>query len=109
MDIVLNEWPWFLVNFGLFITPCFPEFEATTIVVSTMSLWVRLPYIPLPLWHPKVVEEIGNTLRKFKEMDSERIEKGLFPFFRLCVDIDLNKALPRHIQMKHEDFNSTRV
>jgi len=82
---------------GLFITPWFPEFDATNMMVSTMPFWVRLPNLPLPLWHPRVIEEIGNTLGKFKKIDNEWIEKGIFTFAKICVDIDLSKLLPIHI------------
>lgn len=104
MDTVLNYGPWLLGNAGLFITPGFPEFDATTMVVSTMPIWVRLPNLPLPCWDPKFIEDIGNKLRKFKKMDNERIENGIFTFARICVEMDLSKGLPGYIKMKHKDL-----
>ena len=48
MDIVLNEWRWLFGNVGLFIFPWSPKFDATTMVVYTMSVWVGLQNLHLP-------------------------------------------------------------
>lgn len=32
-------------------------------------------------------------------MDHERIDKGLLTFTQICVEIDLNKGLPKQIQI----------
>lgn len=54
------------------ILPWFPEFDATNMVVSTMPVWVRLPNLPLPFCHIKVLEDIRDTLGKFERMDLDR-------------------------------------
>jgi len=48
MDIVLNEWQWFLGNVGPFISPWLPKFDATTMAVYTMLVWVGLQNLHLP-------------------------------------------------------------
>lgn len=67
LDFVVNEGPWFWGKAEIFISPRFSEFDATTMVVSTMRVWVRLLNIPLPFWHHKFLEEIWNNLGKFKK------------------------------------------
>jgi len=83
------------------IIPWFPEFDATNMVVTTFSVWVRLPNLPFPFWYHHVLDGIGNNSSKFKKRDMERIEKGIFTFPRICVEIDLNKGLLDHIILKH--------
>lgn len=46
-DYALHEGPWFWGNAGLFMTPWFPGFDPSTMVVSKMSVWVRLHNLPL--------------------------------------------------------------
>lgn len=46
-DNIINQGPWFWGNAGLFITPWFLEFDANTMIVSTMPVWVRLHNLPL--------------------------------------------------------------
>lgn len=40
-------------------------------------------------------------------MDQEIIEKGIFTFVRICVEIDFSKGLPNHIHLVHKDFKWT--
>jgi len=101
---VLVQGPWFWGRAGLFITPWFPEFDADTMVVTKMPVWVRLPNLPLPFWHHEVLEDIGNRLGKYIISDEERREQGLFTYARICVEIDLSKGLPDKIQLQHESF-----
>jgi len=101
---VLLQGPWFWGRAGLFITPWFPEFDANTMVVTKMPVWVRLPNLPLPYWHHLVLEDIGNLLGSFIKSDKERQDKGLFTYARICVEIDLSKGLPDRIHLKHESF-----
>jgi len=101
---ILMQGPWFWGRAGLFITPWFPEFDADTMVVTKMPVWVRLPNLPLPFWHPEVLEDIGNRLGKYIISDEERREQGLFTYARICVEIDLSKGLPDKIQLQHESY-----
>jgi len=101
---ILMQGPWFWGRAGLFITPWFPEFDADTMVVTKMPVWVRLPNLPLPFWHHEVLEDIGNRLGKFIISDEERREQGLFTYARICVEIDLSKGLPDKIQLQHESY-----
>jgi len=99
---VFLQGPWFWGRAGLFITPWFPEFDANTMVVTKMPVWVRLPNLPLPYWHHEVLEDIGNLLGSFIKSDKERQDKGLFTYARICVEIDLSKGLPDRMHLKHE-------
>jgi len=101
---VIMQGPWFWGRAGLFITPWFPEFDANTMVVTKMPVWVRLPNLPLPYWHHLVLEDIGNLLGRFIKSDKERQDKGLFTYARICVEIDLSKGLPDRMHLKHESY-----
>jgi len=99
---VFLQGPWFWGRAGLFITPWFPEFDANTMTVTKMPVWVRLPNLPLPYWHHQVLEDIGNLLGSYIKSDKERQDKGLFTYARICVEIDLSKGLPDRMHLKHE-------
>lgn len=75
----IEQGPWFWVRAGLFITPWFLDFDANSMVVTKMSVWVRLPNLPLPFWHHLVLEDIGNLLGKHIKNDTERHEQGILP------------------------------
>lgn len=63
-DYVLNEGSWFWGNASLFMTPWFQGFNANTMLVSKMSVWVRLHNLPLHFWHHKVLEGIWELFWK---------------------------------------------
>jgi len=46
-DKILQEGLWFWGSTGLFTTPWFPNFDANTMVVSKMPVWVRMHNLPL--------------------------------------------------------------
>lgn len=96
-EVVLNQGPWFWGSAGLFITPWFPDFDANTMVVSRMPVWVRMHNLPLHFWHSKALIAIGNTLGRMLKIDGERHLKGIFTFARICVKVDLSRGLPESI------------
>lgn len=70
---------------------------------------VRPPNLPLPFQHHKTLEDIGNKLGKFKKMDLERTDKGIFTFAKICVEVDLSKWLPDHTILKHNNFQWSQI
>lgn len=91
VQFALNEGPWFWGSADRFITPWFPRFDANTMVVSKMPLWIRLHNLPLPFWHHQVLEGIENTLGKFVKIDLDKPSKGNFTFVRIC-EVDHSKG-----------------
>lgn len=59
-----------------------------------MPVWVRMYNFLLTNKHHPVLEGIGNTLCKFIKIDLKRVDKGIFTFARICVEMDLSKKLP---------------
>jgi len=106
---VITQGPWFWGRAGLFITPWFPEFDANSMVVTKMPVWVRLPNLPLPFWHHMVLEDIGNLLGTFIKRDPDRNDQGLFTYARICVEIDLSKGLPDRMHLQYEKFKWLQI
>lgn len=105
---VINDRPWFWGRAGLFVTPWFPGFDANSMMVYKMPVWVRLHNLPLHFWHHLVLESIKTSLGRFLKLDRERMEKGIFTFARICVEMDLSKGLPKCIHLTHKDFKWTQ-
>eukprot|EP00253_Pinus_taeda_P003030 PITA_03030 len=103
-EYALHEGPWFWGNVGLFMTPWFPGFDANAMVVSKMSVWVRLHNLPLHFWIPKVFEAMGNAIGKYLKQDMERITRDIHTFARICVEVDLSQGLPDSIILIHNNI-----
>lgn len=100
---VLHEGPWFWGDAGLFMTPWFPGFDPSSMVVFKMPAWVRLHNLPLHFWLPKVFEAMGNAIGKYIKQDVERIARCIHTFARICVEVDLNQGLPYSIILLHNN------
>lgn len=85
------------------MTPWFPGFDPSSMVVSKMSIWVRLHNLPLHLWLPKVFEAMGNAIGKYIKQDLERIARCIHTFARICVEVDLSQGLPDSILLLHNN------
>ena len=72
-------------------------------VVSKIPVWVKLYNLPLHFWHIRVLEGIGNTLRKFLKVDNECLCKDIYTFSRICMEVDLSQGLPGHILLLHNE------
>lgn len=83
--------------------PWFPGFDATTMVVLKMLVWVRLHNLPLHFWLPRALEAMGNALGKFLKINKERVSRGIHTFARICVEIDLSQGLPDSIILIHNN------
>lgn len=64
VDWILRDY-WEIRGSPLFLKRWSPLFDDQTVVVDFEPVWVRLPHLPLNLWHPKVLEAIGNCLGVF--------------------------------------------
>lgn len=104
-DIILMAGPWFWGSTGLFITSWFPEFDARSMQITRMSVWVRLYNLLLHFWNEGVLEGIGNSLGRYIKIDIQRLDERIFTFARICVELDLSKGLPESIYLVNNNNN----
>ena len=107
-DAIISTGPWFWGSTGLFITPWFPNFDANTMEVTNMPVWVRLYNLPLHFWNENVLGCIGNTLGRYIKTDTQRLEERIFTFARICVEVDLSKGLPESIMLNNKQQRWTQ-
>ena len=68
-----------------FIISWLAYFDATSMMVTKMIVWVRLPNLPLPFW--PTLEDIGNSLGKFIKEGCEKNQLGLFTY--ACIRLEI--------------------
>lgn len=107
-DSIINQGPWFWGNVGLIITPQFAKFDANTMKILIIPVWVRFHNLPLHLWHHIVLSAIGNSLGKFLKIDEDRVTRGILSFARICVEADLSQGLPDHITLNYNNTLRTQ-
>lgn len=72
-----------------------PSFES----FCKMSIWVRLPNLPLHLWVDQLLEEVGEALGYFLMVDVESSDILHSTYACILVDIDASKGLPIEIKL----------
>ena len=100
---------WFWGSTGLFLTPWFRDFDPSTAVITKTPIWVRLPNLPVHLWHVSVFLAIAETLGRYLFVDSSQNENGLYTYGRFCAEIDISRGLPDQINLKYGDFHWTQT
>ncbi|GLJ14860.1 hypothetical protein SUGI_0241750 [Cryptomeria japonica] len=89
--------PLFLDNLPLKVKPWHPDFNPFSETFNKISVWIRLPYLPLHLWANSLFEEVGNSLRDFQMMDDDSYNFLHSTFSRILVELDVSKGLPTKI------------
>lgn len=65
-----------------------------------MSIWVKLPRLPLDCWNSNALENIASKIRKPNSTDKLTSTRGRLFYARVLVEVDASKDLVRTISMK---------
>ena len=82
---------------GLQLNNWNPHFNVENDIPSTIHVWVKLPFLPLHCWNYKTLQAIGNTLGKY--IDPVEPKDGIQNYAQICVEVDLEKGLPKAITL----------
>ena len=78
------------------------DFDLTQDVPSAVSVWVRLPHLPLHCWNQESLVAIGNTLGKFIDVAKRRDQ---YSCALIYVEVDIEVGLPKAIKIIVVDWS----
>jgi hypothetical protein len=81
---------------GLFLAPWTLDFNPGD-EITAAPVWVRLPHLPIHLCGISSLEDIGKKLGHF--LDSVAPKGDQFTCPRICVEVNLEKGLPKAIKL----------
>ena len=93
LDNVIKKGSWFIGDHFLSLRAWEPFFKPFAANVSLVAVWVRLNELPIELYEPEVLKQIGENISKVLRIDSHIAMKARGKYARLCIQIDLNKPL----------------
>ena len=93
LDNVIKKGPWFIGDHFLSFRAWEPFFKPSAANVSLIAVWVRLNELPIELYEPEVLKQIGENIGKVLRIDSHTAMEARGKYARLCIQIDLNKPL----------------
>ena len=94
---VLKGGPWFVGEHFLTICAWEPFFKPTVVACSKVAIWARLLGLPIELYEPEVLKEIGQAIRLVLQINANIVAGTRGRYARLCVQVNLDAPLPRSI------------
>ena len=76
---------WFVGGHYLSIHYWEPNFRSSTMNVSSMAVWIRLPELPIEYYEPSVLRDIVKAIRPILRIDTRTATESMGRFARLCV------------------------
>jgi hypothetical protein len=64
-DLIFCSGPYFMGYRGMYLNKWTPDFNPENDILSTIPVWVRLPFLPLHCWNDETLRNIDNSLGKY--------------------------------------------
>ena len=90
---VFEGGPYFYAAAGLYMRSWMMNFVLECETFTSIPVWIRLYSLPLDYWLLESLKAIGNKLGHFLKISEETLKGKYTSFARICVEIDLSRAL----------------
>ena len=70
---------------------------------TCVPVWIRLYSIPQAFWNEEVLSIINNALGSYIKTEGITRHKRFTTFSRICVYLDVSRAIPESITLSYED------
>lgn len=78
-----------------------PSFDVFRDVIDSAVVWIRLPNLPLHLYHEKMLCKIGSSVGRIIKMDTNTSDVIHGKFARISVSINLKTPLTSKVNIKN--------
>jgi hypothetical protein len=82
---------------GLYLNRWHPSFDPELEVPKEVTVWVRLPNLPIHCWNSSSLQAIGNGLGNYIDKADP---KDQYSCARICVEVNLEVGLPEAVKLK---------
>jgi hypothetical protein len=96
-DLIFRNRPYFMGTQGLYLNHWNPSFDPESKVPKEVSVWVRLPNLPIHCWNTSSLQAIGNGLGHYIDKVDP---KDQYSCARICVEVNLEVGLPAAIKLR---------
>lgn len=94
-DHALSQGPWITSGHYLTIIKWRPNFDPLTAMISSTSVWVHFPNLPIEFFNEEVLRRIGNLIGHTVKIDPTTISTARCKFAR-CTSISISLLLLFH-------------
>jgi hypothetical protein len=100
-DLIFRNGSYFMGTQGLYLNRWTLDFDLAVEVPKEVSVWERLPNLPIHCWNPISLQTIGNGLGKYIDRADS---KDQYSYARICMEVDLEVGLPEVVKLKVGDW-----
>ena len=97
MDNILKGGLWFIGQQFQTIRQWESEFKASSVVFTSVAVWIRLPELLIEFYEPSALLKIGKAIGLVLRIDANTVNRVRGCFARMCVQVNLDKPLIRKI------------
>lgn len=90
---VLMGGPWMVFGSYLVIQPWSPGFDVEDSQTAALTVWVRIPRLPVHFYKRRFLEAIGNVLGKTIRIDYNTMKASRAKFAQMAIQLNLKKPL----------------
>lgn len=90
---VLREGPWFVGGHYLSIRCWEPNFKPSKANLSAVTVWIRLPELPIEYYESAALKEIGEAIGPILRIDAHTATESRGRFAQLCVQVNFNEPM----------------
>lgn len=99
---MLTGGPWIIGGHYLTVRQWAPNFDPSVDVINKVIAWIRFPGLPVEYYNSLALTRMGSLVGKVIQIDRNTEDAVRGRFARLCVEVDLSKALlPKLVVGKH--------
>ena len=70
-----------------------PKFQASSVTLSSVAMWIRLPELPIEFYEHNALLKIGRAIGPVLHIDAHTANVTRGCSARLCVQVNLDKPL----------------
>lgn len=102
-NFIFQSGPYFMRAKGLYLKCWSTNFNLESDVFSTVPGWVKHPFLPLYCWNDTTSWSICNAFGKY--IDRAKTHEDLFSYWRIGVEVDLDKGLLATINLNLDNWS----
>ena len=92
-DLVLEQRPWNVSGLNFVLIPWAPFFDPYNTQITRVDQWLRIPRLPWEIWEADYLAELLKCVGPIVRIDQNTLLRLKGKFARVCVNIEVSKAL----------------
>lgn len=90
---ILHEGPWFVAGNFVSVKQYEPNFVSHSATITHMTIWARLPSLPIELYDSQILERVGKSLGTLLKVDACTSATLRRRYAHICVQVPIKCQL----------------